>query len=407
MAELVVYLAGEFLAETAISYFAIGKEAMFLRAAIRAGSFVLTTKAAQSMGLIGGSSANELKGQTINVRSSTAPRQLIYGQSLVGGVMFYAATTGTNNEYLHTVFGLADHQIQSVEKVYFGDEDVGTVSGNVSSGRYSGKARIQNKTTGGTAYSDLVTETASLTNKWTSSHKLTGISCREGSFPNGLNILGGVPRRYQQGLFGCNSDGERFLPIHSTEWYNCHLLEFPLVMHEPLGREGTVQNTPSFAKTILRLEFYIDCLLKPHRGLDDMYDQTTMVPPLWYCGEYDYITANGKSYSTGVTAAGNVLPYGPLNFGNTTVATANTSLSVPCCYIEDSVMHFGAYADSREQIVQSTRSNNKVTNPNFTMSPSASSWNVNDGGLMIVCHFLQNQVWSISPLRTSILSSRG
>ena len=47
MAELVVYLAGEFLAEQAIAYFAIGKEAIFLRAAIRAGSFVLTTKAAQ------------------------------------------------------------------------------------------------------------------------------------------------------------------------------------------------------------------------------------------------------------------------------------------------------------------------------------------------------------------------
>jgi hypothetical protein len=175
MAELVVYLAGELLAETAISYFAIAKEATFLRAAIRAGSFVLTNKAAQSMGLFD-SSANELKGQTINVRSSTAPRQLIYGQSLVGGVMFYAATTGSNNEYLHTVFGLADHQIQSVEKVYFGDEDVGTVSGNVSSGRYSGKARIQHKTTGGTAYSDLVSETSSLTNNWTSNHKLTGIS---------------------------------------------------------------------------------------------------------------------------------------------------------------------------------------------------------------------------------------
>jgi hypothetical protein len=34
MAELVVYLAGEFLAEQAIAYFAIGKEAIFLRAAI-------------------------------------------------------------------------------------------------------------------------------------------------------------------------------------------------------------------------------------------------------------------------------------------------------------------------------------------------------------------------------------
>lgn len=176
MPELLVYLAGEFLAEQAIVYFKIGKEAIFLRAAIRAGSFVLTTKAAQSIGLIGGSTANELKGQTINVRSSTAPRQLIYGQSLVGGVMFYATTTGSTNEYLHTVFGLADHQIQSIEKVYFGDEDLGTVSGSVSSGRYSGKARIQNSLTGGTAYADLVTETAALTNKWTSSHKLTGIS---------------------------------------------------------------------------------------------------------------------------------------------------------------------------------------------------------------------------------------
>lgn len=176
MAELVVYLAGEFLAAEVISYFGITEAAIFTRAAIKAGSFVLTTKAAQSMGLIGNNAANELKGQTINVRSSTAPRQLIYGQSLVGGVMFYAATTGSTNEYLHTVFGLADHQIQSIEKVYFGDEDVGTVSGNVSSGRYSGKARIQNSLTGGTAYADLVTETAALTNKWTSSHKLTGIS---------------------------------------------------------------------------------------------------------------------------------------------------------------------------------------------------------------------------------------
>jgi hypothetical protein len=176
MPELLVYFAGEYLAAEVITYFGIGKEALFLRAAIRAGSFVLTTKAAQSIGLIGGSTANELKGQTINVRSSTAPRQLIYGQSLVGGVMFYATTTGSTNEYLHTVFGLADHQIQSIEKVYFGDEDLGTVSGSVSSGRYSGKARIQNSLTGGTAYADLVTETAALTNKWTSSHKLTGIS---------------------------------------------------------------------------------------------------------------------------------------------------------------------------------------------------------------------------------------
>lgn len=237
--------------------------------------------------------------------------------------------------------------------------------------------------------------------------KFSGVSCREGAFPNGLNVLGGVPRRYQQGYFGQSSDGSRFNPLHCTEWYNCHLLEFPFCVHEPLAREGTVQSTPSFAKTILRLEFYIDCLLKPHRGLDDMYDQTTMVPPYWFTGEYDYVHSGGKSYGTGVASTSNVLPYGPLSFSNTTVATANVALSVPCCHIEDSVLHFNAYADAREQIVQSTRANTKVTNSYFTISPSASSWNINDGGLMIAVHFLQNQVWSISPLRTSILSSRG
>ena len=238
--------------------------------------------------------------------------------------------------------------------------------------------------------------------------KAAGVSVREGAYPNGFNQIANLPRRYQQGLFGGgSSDGKRFHPLHSTEWYNCHLLEFPFVVHEPLAREGTVQSTPSFAKTILRLEFYIDSLLKPHRGLDDMYDQTTMVPPMWFCGEYDYVESGGKSYSTGAAGTGNVLPYGPLSFSNTTVATANVALSVPNCHIADSVMNFNAYADDREQVVQSTRATNKITNSYFTMSPSASSWNINDGGLMIVVHFLQNQVWCISPLRTSILSSRG
>lgn len=227
------------------------------------------------------------------------------------------------------------------------------------------------------------------------------------SFPNGFSRTGGVARRYQCNGFDNAGDGRREYPLHCTEWYNCHLLEFPFVMHEPLGREGTVQSTPSFAKTILRLEFYIDCLLKPHRGLDDMYDQTTVVPNLWFSGEHDYIACATKSYSTGVASNGNVLPYGPLNFNNTTVATANVALSVPCAYILDSVMNPNIYADARESLVQPTRANNKLTNPYFTMSPSASSWNINDGGLMIAVHFLQNQVWTLSPLRTSILSARG
>lgn len=236
------------------------------------------------------------------------------------------------------------------------------------------------------------------------------------STPNGFNQSSGVPRRFTYNQFGGGSQhGDRFHPLHCTEWYNCHLLEFPFCMHEPLGREGTVQSTPSFAKTILRLEFYIDALLKPPRGLDDMYDQTTVVPTAWFSGEWDYSTAGNAAYaySAASASAGAVLPFGPLSFNSTnTVATANVALSVPCAYILDSPMNFNIYSDDRESQVQilsggTTRTASKTTNPYFTMSPSASSWNVNDGGLMVQVNFLQNQVWVISPLRTSILSSRG
>jgi len=70
-------------------------------------------------------------------------------------------------------------------------------------------------------------------------------------------------------------------------------------------------------------------------------------------------------------------------------------------------MNTNAYSDLRENNIQTSRTSNKITNPYFTMSPSASSWNVNDGGLMVQVNFIQNQVWVLSPLRTTILSSRG
>jgi hypothetical protein len=37
----------------------------------------------------------------------------------------------------------------------------------------------------------------------------------------------------------------------------------------------------------------------------------------------------------------------------------------------------------------------------------ANSWNINNGDLQLVVVFCQNQIWTISPLRTSLLSARG
>lgn len=224
-------------------------------------------------------------------------------------------------------------------------------------------------------------------------------------YPNGFNKS--AMDHFSLNLGGGGSQhGHRYQPIHCTEWYNCHLIEFPLTQHEPLSREGTVQSTPSFAKTILRLEFYLDPLLKPQRGLDDMYDQTTTLPTNWYCCD----TPDGyMSYQAGPVYA---QPNGPLswNSANRVPANANVNLSVPNAYILDSPSNFSAYADERESTGYFLSGGARTAFNNAsgtTISPSASSWNINDGAILVHVVFAQNQVWVISPLRTSILSSRG
>lgn len=198
---------------------------------------------------------------------------------------------------------------------------------------------------------------------------------------------------------GAAGPGIREAPLHCTEWYDCTLLEFPFVMYEPLSREGSVQSTPSFAKTFLTLEFYIDPLLKPQRGLDDMYDITTTQPTYW--------AGSGTQANS----------WAPLNFAAASAATyQNASNTVPNAYILDSVSTVNSYADDREASgyynsnatpsIAGTRTAT-LASAGATMAANASSWNVNDGGLMIHVTFCQNQVWLISPIRTSILSARG
>ena len=210
-----------------------------------------------------------------------------------------------------------------------------------------------------------------------------------GSYPDGTGHVNSGLSRWVRQQGGVNQHGHRFQPLHCTEWYNCTLLEFPFVMHEPLSREGSVQSTPSFAKTILRFEFYLDALLKPSRGLDDMYDLTT-VPPTTWVG----ITATGATPHFAAAAAGN---------------TVNIALSVPSAYVLDDVQNFNAYSDNREANIYYANAGARSAgvNPNPTISPNARSWNVNDGGLLIHVTFGQNQIWIINPNRTTILSARG
>lgn len=114
------------------------------------------------------------------VRSPIASRQIIYGRSKVSGVVVYLSTTGTKNEYLHIVVAMAEHEVEEIGDVYFGEDLALTGSGSsANQGRFVGKAQIY-KQLGGSAQvaqPQLVAATAGLTDgKWTNAHRLRGIA---------------------------------------------------------------------------------------------------------------------------------------------------------------------------------------------------------------------------------------
>ena len=139
------------------------------------------------------------RGYQVTQRGAAADRQIIYGQTRVGGVVIYDATTGTDNKYLHRVVAFAGHEVEEFTTFYFNDEAV-TIdgSGNVTSpSNYSGFVRINSHlgTAAQTADSDLVSEVS----EWTNNHKLSGVAYAyfrfkydEDAFPNGVPDISAV-----------------------------------------------------------------------------------------------------------------------------------------------------------------------------------------------------------------------
>ena len=114
------------------------------------------------------------EGRVFMVREATYPRQIIYGQVRTSGPMVFIDTSGTNNEYVHIIVALAGHECQEITTVYLGDDAVTLDgSGNVTSGPYSGYARVKKHlgTASQAADSDLVSDSS----KWTTNHRLRGV----------------------------------------------------------------------------------------------------------------------------------------------------------------------------------------------------------------------------------------
>ncbi len=128
---------------------------------------------------------NLQQGTMVTAKSGVSPQRIIYGKTRVGGVMVYAESTGTTNEFLHIIITVAGHEINNITKVFFNEDEVPlTQDGSDSNGiarffpssgnQYEGKARIK-KHLGADAQAadaDLVSDIS----QWTTNHRLRGIS---------------------------------------------------------------------------------------------------------------------------------------------------------------------------------------------------------------------------------------
>ena len=153
------------------------------------------------------------QGYSIQGTSGAAvDHQIIYGRARVGGVRFHDVSTGDENEFLHRVLGFAGHEVQSFDRIYLNDSYVDVADldpdGNVSSvvdpdgttsDRYDGflRIKIHNGSPAQAADTDLISETASLTDgKWTADHKLSNIAYLYVRFkydPDSEAFTSGVP----------------------------------------------------------------------------------------------------------------------------------------------------------------------------------------------------------------------
>lgn len=79
----------------------------------------------------------------VNVRDPAAPRQIIWGQRRVSGVLYPVGTSGTNNEYLHLILLLADHECEELGDVTFNDQVVPLDGSGNATGTYAGYVRIK------------------------------------------------------------------------------------------------------------------------------------------------------------------------------------------------------------------------------------------------------------------------
>lgn len=134
--------------------------------------------------------AGRSRGILYQTRATAMPRRIIFGQTRVGGIELYVTTSGTDNEYLHYIFGWGEGPCNNVFKIFFDGEEV-TFSGNDATGDYAGL--VHHQFAYGHVPQDAIADAVTNVPSWQSSDRLYGI-CHswmqlkydEAGFPNGV-----------------------------------------------------------------------------------------------------------------------------------------------------------------------------------------------------------------------------
>lgn len=137
---------------------------------------------------------------------SNLDHAIIYGETRVGGVVFYASTSN-NDTILHRMIAVAGHEVESYVKYYLNDDEL-TLDGNglcTAPSRFAGKVFIESKTgTDNQTAVDLYgfgspVSLPSGSDEWTQNHRARGIAYiysalqfDSAAFPNGTPLLTAV-----------------------------------------------------------------------------------------------------------------------------------------------------------------------------------------------------------------------
>lgn len=85
-------------------------------------------------------STHDMGSRTVSIRQPDAPWRIIFGRARVGGILTFAHFTGTNNEFLHLIYTVAGHQIESFDAINFDGTAVALDVNGDGTGKYAAVA---------------------------------------------------------------------------------------------------------------------------------------------------------------------------------------------------------------------------------------------------------------------------